>query len=103
MDLRRAIRTASSLVSMILAFFIECSCPPDRRAATVGGGDFESVEDFLDSYQLTHIECQSCNTYYQLIGYIDEDGVEKRVARHDEAETPSRQRLRSSFRPRHLG
>jgi len=104
MDLGPTVGSTCSLSGMILAFFIECSCPPDRRAATVGGGDFASVEDFFDSYQLTHIECQSCNTYYQLIGYIDEDGVEKRVARHDEAETSSpRQRLRSSFRPRHLG
>jgi hypothetical protein len=88
---------------MILAFFIECDCPPDRRAATVGGGDFESVEEFLDSYQLTHIECQACHTYYQLIGYIDENGVEKRVARADRPQTSPRQRLRESFRPRNLG
>lgn len=88
---------------MILAFFIECECPPDRREATVGGGDFETVEDFFDSYQLTHIECQSCHTYYRLIGYIDESGVEKRVAAPQErTAAPPRRRLRSSPGSRRL-
>ena len=77
---------------MVLAFFIECACPPDRRAATVGGGDFESAEDFLESYQLTHIECQACRTYYQLIGYIDESGVERRVGSAPEPRPASRRR-----------
>jgi hypothetical protein len=64
---------------MVLAFFIECSCPPHRRGAIVGGGDFSSVEEFLQSYQLTHIVCQSCDSYYQLIGYMDEHGKEHLV------------------------
>ncbi|CAN5749230.1 hypothetical protein BH23ACT5_BH23ACT5_24110 [soil metagenome] len=77
---------------MILAFFIECECPPDRRAATVGGGEFSSVEEFLESYQLTHIECWSCRNYYRLIGYMDETGVERAVSR--EVEAPPRPRRR---------
>ncbi|MGH8912154.1 MAG: hypothetical protein ACRDVD_06550 [Acidimicrobiia bacterium] len=87
---------------MVLAFFIECSCPPDRRGATVGGGDFDSVEDFLDSYQLTHIECRACRTYYNLIGYIDESGVERMVAPQRMPPPPARQRLLASFRSRSL-
>lgn len=64
---------------MIVAFFIECACPPDRRVAAVGGGDFASPEEFLASYQLTHIECLSCGEYYRLIGYIDAAGTEHRI------------------------
>ncbi|HEX2153890.1 MAG TPA: hypothetical protein VHL52_07925 [Acidimicrobiia bacterium] len=63
----------------MLAFFMECACPPDGRSLTVGAGELASVEEFLDSYPLTHIVCQSCDSYYQLIGYIDQDGVERRV------------------------
>lgn len=87
---------------MVLAFFIECSCPPDRRAATVGGGDFDSVEDFLESYQLTHIECRACGTYYNLIGYIDQSGVERMVTPQRNPAPPTRQRLLASFRSRSL-
>lgn len=61
---------------MVLAFFIECSCPPHLRGATVGGGGLKSVEEFLGNYQLTHIECGRCGTYNRLIGYMDGDGVE---------------------------
>lgn len=67
------------LPEAVLAFFIECACPPDRRSATVGAGDIKSVDEFLDSYPLTHIVCQTCDTYYQLIGYIDDSGTERRV------------------------
>lgn len=64
---------------MDLAFFIECSCPPERRGATVAGGDFTSLDDFLASQQLTHIECQACGSFYQLVRYIDAGGVEHPV------------------------
>lgn len=64
----------------MLAFFIECACPPERRSATVGAGDeLKTVEDFLSNYALTHIVCGSCDTYYRLIGYIDESGIERTV------------------------
>lgn len=64
----------------VLAFFIECACPPDRRSAIVGAGDeLKTVDDFLNSYPLTHIVCQACDTYYRLIGYIDESGIERSV------------------------
>jgi hypothetical protein len=63
----------------VLAFFIECECPPDRRSATVGAGDIQSVEEFLANYSLTHIVCQACDRYYRLIGYIDENGIERSV------------------------
>ncbi|MFP3914636.1 MAG: hypothetical protein ACLFWM_07150 [Actinomycetota bacterium] len=63
----------------MLAFFIECACPPDRRSATVGAGDIQTVEEFLQSYSLTHIVCDACNSYFRLIGFIDEHGVEQRV------------------------
>lgn len=64
---------------MVLAYFIECSCPPDRRSATVGAGDLTSVVDFLKSYPLNHIVCQTCDSYYELIGWIDEAGTEYRA------------------------
>lgn len=64
---------------MVLAFYIECACPPDRRSATAGAGDLQTVEEFLASYSLTHIVCDACNSYYRLIGYIDESGVERRL------------------------
>lgn len=84
---------------MILAFFIECRCPRDRRSATVGGGDIESVEEFLDSYQLTHIECRSCRHYYRLIGYMDESGVERRVTPGAENASKPKGRFASLLRP----
>lgn len=64
---------------MVLAFFIECACPPARRGATVGAGEHQTVESFLGDFSLTHIVCQACNSYYRLIGYIDSDGRETRV------------------------
>jgi hypothetical protein len=68
------------LPGAVLAFFIECACPPDRRSAIVGAGDeLKTVEDFLASYPLTHIVCGACDTYYRLIGYIDESGVERSI------------------------
>lgn len=70
----------------MLAFFIECACPPGRRSATVGAGDIRSVEEFIANYSLTHIVCDACNTYYRLIGFIDDAGVECRVGAVD---TPS--------------
>lgn len=63
----------------MLAFFIECACPPEHRSATVGAGDLQTVEEFLSTYTLTHIVCDACNAYFRLIGYIDEAGVERRV------------------------
>jgi len=76
----------------VLAFFIECACPADRRTATVGAGDLQSVEEFLASYSLTHIVCDACNSYYRLIGYIDQAGVERRVDEVDVGATSSRRR-----------
>lgn len=64
---------------VVLAFFIECACPPERRSATVGAGQHQSVEEFLADYSLTHIVCQTCNSYYRLIGFIDSDGNETRI------------------------
>lgn len=81
---------------MIVAFFIECACPPDRRAAAVGGGEFSSPEEFLASYHLTHIECLSCGEYYRLIGYIDAAGDEHRV----ELLTDSREVVRRRIKDR---
>lgn len=78
----------------VLAYFIECACPPDRRSATVGAGDMETVEDFLNSYPLTHIVCGSCDSYYRLIGFIDESGVERSVDRLDLPEMESTRRGR---------
>lgn len=85
--------------SMILAFFIECNCPRDRRSATVGGGEFDTVEEFLDSYHLTHIECRSCRSYYRLIGYMDESGVERRVAPETRMTPQPKGRFVSLLRP----
>jgi hypothetical protein len=87
---------------MIVAFYIECACPPDRREARVAGGDFDSIDDFLNNYQLTHIECRACGSYYQLIGYIDENGEERMVAPPVRTGLPARQRLLSSFRSKSL-
>lgn len=78
---------------MVLAFFVECECPPDRRAATIGGGGLASVDDFMKSYPLTHIECGSCRTYYRLIGWIDESGVERPVTPLVEASPRPRKRF----------
>lgn len=79
---------------MVLAYFIECACPPDRRSATVAAGALQSVEEFLKNYQLTHIVCQTCDSYYQLIGYIDQNGVERRVETYLEARMPPTRRGR---------
>lgn len=59
---------------------MECACPPDRRSVTVGAGEMQTVDEFLANYSLTHIVCDACNSYYRLIGYIDETGVERAVA-----------------------
>ena len=87
----------------VLAFFIECACPPDRRSAIVGAGDeLKTVDDFLNSYALTHIVCQSCDTYYRLIGYIDESGVERSVEATARHEPPAHRRARRRhFRARY--
>lgn len=95
---------SSTFTSVVLAFFIECACPPDRRSATVGAGEVKTVEDFLDSYELTHVVCGSCDAYFQLIGWIDEGGVEHSVERvtdpRAELTGRIRRRLASSLRPR---
>ncbi len=66
----------------VLAFFIECACPTGLREASVAGGGLSSPDEFLDSYHLTHIECQTCHRYYRLVGYIDENGQQHEVDRH---------------------
>lgn len=81
-DLRKEFRAGIGF-GHVLAYFIECACPPERRSATVGAGDMETVEDFLNSYALTHIVCGSCDSYYRLIGFIDESGVERSVDQLD--------------------
>ena len=64
---------------MVLAFFIECRCPIGLREASVAGGGYSSPEEFLDDYHLTHIECPRCHTYFRLVGYIDDAGVQYQV------------------------
>jgi len=88
---------------MVLAFFIECACPPGRRSATVGAGEHQSVDEFLADYSMTHIACEACHSYYRLIGFIDSDGNETRVDGHLQAPAEmARKRRRlamSSTRP----
>lgn len=85
---------------MVLAFFIQCQCPPGQCEATVGGGGL-TVSDFLNSYQLTHIECQRCGSYYELIGHIDESGVERMLAPPARPKPATRRRRLASVR-RHV-
>lgn len=81
---------------------MECACPPERRSITVGAGEIETVGEFFENYPLTHIVCDACNTYYELIGYIDESGVERSVhaVRQPEQVHARRARRVLSFRSR---
>lgn len=85
---------------MVLAFFIECGCPPGQREATVSGGGM-TVADFLASHQLNRIECQRCGAYYRLIGHIDEAGVERMLAPPARPSPATRRRRLASVR-RHV-